>query len=113
MTPPTRHPGGRLPTLRRRANRQRHLHRGSRQIHARQTRRHPRDEAQQRLSPDGKTILYDTGVYGTDATTGLVIARADGSEAHAVFKPQPDHAMNYAAWTPDGKRPRKPRSLTG
>jgi Tol biopolymer transport system component len=62
-----------------------------------------RDEAQPRVSPDGKTLLYDTGVYGTDANTGLAVARVDGSGAHPLFKPPPGHAMNYAAWTPDGK----------
>jgi hypothetical protein len=63
----------------------------------------PRDEAQPRMSPDGKTLLYDVGVYGTDANTGLAVARADGSAAHPLPKPPPGHAMNYAAWTPDGK----------
>jgi hypothetical protein len=62
-----------------------------------------RDEAQPRVSPDGKKLLYDTGVYGTDANTGLAVARADGSEAHPLFNPLPGHAMNYAAWTPDGR----------
>jgi hypothetical protein len=63
----------------------------------------PRDEAQPRMSPDGKALLYDTGVYGTDANTRLAVARADGSGAHPLPKPPPGHAMNYAAWTPDGK----------
>jgi Tol biopolymer transport system component len=63
----------------------------------------PRDEAQPRMSPDGKTLLYDVGAYGTDANTGVAVASADGSGAHPLFKPPPAHAMNYAAWTPDGK----------
>jgi hypothetical protein len=62
-----------------------------------------RDEAQPRMSPDAKTLLYDVGVYGSDANTGLAVARADGSAAHPLPKPPPGHAMNYAAWTPDGK----------
>jgi Tol biopolymer transport system component len=50
-------------------------------------------------SPNGKLIAFGNGVSG-----GIYVAKADGSDLHAITKPALGTGDGYPSWSPNGKQ---------
>lgn len=55
-------------------------------------------------SPDGRSIAYSVNESSDLKNTDVYVCRADGADAHRVFRGHEGSQDSFAAWHPDGRR---------